>query len=586
MGPRGVKLLLAALFVPHATFLFAAQRPLAPEVVYYNGKIVTVNEAFDIAEAVAVRDGRFVAVGSNEDIRALASAQTRQSDLRGKTVLPGFYDNHIHLGPDRSLQPWEGGLLPAVPAWCRGVDTMDELMEAVGNQAATTPAGEWIRGALTRPDWPNHKIPTRWQLDEVAPDHPVLLTRGPHTFILNSLALKRAGIDETTPDPEGGWIIRDEKGVPSGRVLEAARRLVTRVLPATPPTGYETGLANMRQTLEQLEGLGITSVNIAGIRPDGVGMVQELYARWGETLPRATMQIRLSPGHDSYDDAEEGIRKSIAELEGLGFVTGFGNDRLKLGAIKMSIDGGLSAPIFWSLEPYEEKPDLYGAIRIPAEIFHPVAARAHELGWQLGIHTMGDGAVKMVVDELEKILKEHPRENHRHYLHHVAVKPPEETIAKMARLGILVSSQPSFTVGLGAYAAEALTDEREQTQNPVKSLLDHGVRVSFGSDSAPYGPLLTIWSAVTRKGYLGKVYGPEEAVTVKEALRLHTYEPAYLTFDENVKGSIEVGKLADMVVLGEDILTVDPDRIRRIPIERTIIGGREVYRSEGATSSP
>lgn len=559
---------------------------LAPDAVYYNGKIVTVNQELDVVEAVAIREGWFVAVGSSEDVRALASEQTRLVDLRGKTVLPGFYDNHIHLGPDRSLQPWEGGFLPAVPEWCRGVDTMEKLMDALRKQVAVTPKGDWIRGALTRPDWPNHKIPTRWQLDEVAPDHPVLLTRGPHTFILSSRALARAQIDETTPDPDGGWIIRDENGVPTGRVLESARRLVTRVLPPRPPTDEATGLANMRETLRQLTSLGITSVNIAGIRPDGIRGVQRLYERWGEELPRATMQIRLSPGHDSYDDADEGIRSSLAELEGLGFVTGFGNNRLKLGAVKMSIDGGLSAPIFWSLEPYEEKPDLFGAIRIPANIFHPVAERAHRLGWQLGIHTMGDGAVKMVVDELEKILKEHPRENHRHYLHHVAVKPPEETLRKMAQLGILVSSQPSFTVGLGAYAAEALTPERERTQNPAKSLIDHGVRMSFGSDSAPYGPLITLWTAVTRKGYLGNVYGPEEAVSVVEAIRLHTYEPAYMTFDENVKGSIEVGKLADMVVLGEDILSVDPDRIRRIPVEITIIGGKEVYRADKSATSP
>jgi predicted amidohydrolase YtcJ len=159
----------------------------------------------------------------------------------------------------------------------------------------------------------------------------------------------------------------------------------------------------------------------------------------------------------------------------------------------------------------------------------------------------------------------------------VAVKPPKETLRKMAKNDIIVSSQPAFTVGLGAFAVEALTDAREQTQNPTRSLQDHGIRVSYGSDSAPYGPLLTIWTAVTRKGWQGKVYGPEEAVDVKEAIRLHTMESAYMTFDEHFIGSIEVGKLADMVVLSEDILTVDPDRIRHIAIEKTIIGGKEVY---------
>ena len=294
------------------------------------------------------------------------------------------------------------------------------------------------------------------------------------------------------------------------------------------------------------------------------------------------MQVRLSPGHDTYDDPEEGIRNSIAELESLGFRTGFGDDRLKLGAIKMSIDGGLSAPVFWSAEPYEGRPDFYGAIRIPADIFYPVAKRAHELGWQLGIHTMGDGAVEMVAEEMERILEETPRDDHRHYMHHVAVKPPQATIERMARNGIMVASQPAFTVGLGAFAVEALTDEREATQNPTRSLQEAGITVSHGSDSAPYGPLLTIWTAVTRKGWEGKVYGPEEAVTVEEAIHLHTVAPAYFNFDEDVKGSIQTGMLADFVVLSEDILAVEPDRIRDLVVERTYVGGKEVYKASAA----
>ncbi len=562
---------------------------LTPEVIYYNGKVVTVNDSFDIAEAVAIFDGRIVAVGSNETVRNLASNGTRQVDLGGKTMLPGFYDNHIHLGPGRALQKWNEGLIPAVSEWTRDADTVEKLMAALKEQVANRPKGEWIRGGLTRPDWPNDKVPDRWYLDEVAREHPVVLTRGPHTLILNSLAFELAGIDETTPDPEGGWIIRNEEGIPSGRILEAARRLLEPVLPHdSAPLDKETGLATMRLYLQQLAGLGITSVNIAGIRPNGMALVQELYERWGDELPRATMQIRLRPGYDTYDDPEEGIAVTIQELEGIGFRTGIGNDRLKLGAIKLSIDGGLSAPVFWSAEPYEGKPDFYGAIRIPAEIFYPVARRVHELGWQLGIHTMGDGAVVMVVDQLERILRENPRADHRHHLHHVAVKPPEETIRKMADNDIIVSSQPAFTVGLGAFAVEALTADREETQNPTQSLLDRGVRVSYGSDSAPYGPLLTIWTAVTRKGWQGKVYGPEEAVSVETAIRLHTMESAYMTFDEHSRGSIEVGKLADMVVLGEDILTVDPDRIRSISIEKTIVGGKEIYTAGGSqvTDSP
>ena len=580
---RGI---LAGLIPVLGLLACSSQQPsgLSPQVIYHNGKVVTVNGSFDIAEAVAVLNGRIVAVGSDEEVRNLASQATQLVDLQGKTMLPGFYDNHIHLGPGRGLQEWQGGFIPAVAEWTRDTDTVEKLLAALGEQVNKVPKGEWIRGGLTRPDWPNDKVPNRWVLDEVAPDHPVLFTRGPHTLILNSHALDLAGITKDTPDPEGGWIIRDENGVPTGRVLEAARRLVEPVLPPSgPPPDWSSGLADMRRCLEQLTSLGITSVNIAGVRPNGVRQVQELYERWGEDLPRGTLMVRLRPGHDAYDDVEEGIRISIEEMEALGFRTGLGNDRLKLGAIKLSIDGGLSAPVFWSVEPYEGKPDFYGAIRIPADVFYPVAKRAHDLGWHLGVHTMGDGAVVMVVDELERILRESPRSDHRHQLHHVAVKPPQETIKKMADLGLVVASSPNFSYALGAFAVEALSDEREQTQNPTKSLLDQGVQVSYGSDSAPYSPMITIWSAVTRKGWEEKVYGPEEAVSVEEAIRLHTIESAFMTFDEDLKGSIEVGKLADLVVLGEDILSVDPDQIRHILIERTIIGGKEVYLATGGS---
>jgi hypothetical protein len=568
-------LLLAALVLALTARIGNAQ-PLAPDVVFYNGKIVTMNTRSDIVHAMAVKDGHIVAVGSDTAMRQLAIPTTRLVDLGGKAVLPGFYDNHIHLGEE--LQPWRGGMIGAVPVWIAGVTTIESLQEALKRQSARVPKGEWIRGELPREEWPNQKVPTRWDLDKAAPNHPVALTRGPHTLLLNSAALARAGIIRDTANPPGGWIFRDGSGEPNGRVLEAARRLVTRVMPqADRPRTDDQILATYRRQLAQLASLGMTSVNVAGMRPTDLALVQTLYERWGEELPRATLQIRVSPGHDTYDDPDEGVRRSIAEIEALGIRTGFGNERLKIGAIKMSIDGGLSAPVFWSTLPYKGRPDFYGAQRIPDDAFYRVARRAHELGWQVGTHVMGDAAAAMVVDQLERILMERPRPDHRHFLHHVAVMPPQPTLEKMGRLGIMVASQPNFTIGLGAYAAEALEAEREATQNPVKTLLDRGIRVSFGSDGAPYGPLVGIYAAITRNGWDDEVHGPGEAVTVADAIRLHTLEPAYLTFDEKTRGSIEVGKAADLVVLGEDILSVDPNRIRYIPVQRTIVAGRDIY---------
>lgn len=555
---------------------------MPPDVIYHNGNVITGVAGATPAEAVAVLDGRILRVGSSDELLPIASGNTTVIDLAGATMLPGLFDNHVHADAGRGLlMEWKGGLISKVPDWVREATTISELQHALRRESADLGNNQWIVGALSREVWPNVNLPTRADLDEGTTTNPVLLTRGPHTTVLNSMALDLAGIDRSTTFPGGGHIGHDKDGEPNGRLYDSARRLVSKVAPARDggQLSDDQAIENLRQLMLQFASSGVTNVNVAGVRPDNLRLFQALYARHGDELPRATLQIRLRPGYDAYDDLDESVRVAIAEMEGLGFVTGFGDERLQIGAIKMSIDGGLSAPAYWSLESYENRQDYTGAIRIPAEAFYPVARRAHELGWQLGIHTMGDAAVEMVVNELEKILTELPRDDHRHYLHHVAVKPPQETIEKMARLGIGVASQPSFTVGLGSFAVESLAGKREATMNPTKSLQDAGVWMSWGSDGAPYGPRVTLWAGITRKGWDDRVYGPEEAVSREEAIRLHTWAPAYQTFTEELTGNIEAGKLADFTVVGEDIMTMEADRIRYLPILRTIVGGKEIYSS-------
>jgi predicted amidohydrolase YtcJ len=550
-----------------------AQSSLPPDVIYHTGKIFMGNEDSDIVEALAVRDGRIIAVGSSADLERLASDETRLVDLQGKTVLPGFYENHNHVSA--------GNLDPRVQNW-RDIASREDLLTALSERAAELPTGEWIIGTLRNENMPQHKLPTRWEIDEVVAGHPVFLRRG-HISVANSLALQQAGITSDTPDPPGGKIEKNDDGEPIGWQRESSgHRQVTGVIPPPPPPDANQARDQIQDQLESLLSHGITSVNVPGVRPEELGWFQDVYSRAGERIPRAIVQLRVRPGYDQYDDAMEGADSANAEIEALSFHTGFGNERMKLGAIKMSIDGGFSAAGFWTIPGYPDRPDYHGVIRIPEEALYRVAKRAHDRGWQLGIHAIGDGAVQMSVNVLERIVTESPRPDHRHYIHHFSVMPPEETFRKMVKWGILVSSQPNFTYSLGPYnASPGLTPERLETNNPQRTVLRYGIPLSYGSDGMPTGPLVGIYAAVTRKGVDGKVYGPDERLTIEEAVRAYTMGSAYQNFDEDNWGSLEIGKFADMVILNEDILTVDPDRIKDLWVEQTIINGVLVYSASG-----
>ena len=550
---------------------------LAPDVVFHNGKIATVNAEFEMVEAVAVRDGRIVAVGSNDRVRALAANGTRLVDLEGKTVLPGFHDNHVHLSMGAAPNPH------VIDMW--EAQSLDEVFVAIEGKAAELPNGEWIQvnvpytAAYPHP-FPEAKLPTRWDLDKVAPNHPVWLGRG-YVSVLNSLGLQEARITKQTV-ASGGVIERDAKGELTGTLRGIGpRRLVRQVLPPAPSLDPETARGNIRRFLEGLLAVGITNANVAGISmpvTDQWRWIQDAYDRWGDQLPRLVVQPRLVPAYDRFDDLQTGVATTIRELEALPFHTGFGNERLKIGAIKMSVDGAFSGPDAWTLEAYPDQPGYHGTIRTPEAALYPVAKRAHELGWQLGFHAIGDAAIQLYVNVLERILTESPRADARPYIHHFTMLPPEETLETMAELGIIVSSHPNWTYSKMQFISEVLSGEALARAEPQQSVLDHGLRLTFGSDGMPYSPLLAIDCAVTRIGGDGEtVYGPEERVTLEQAIRSHTIETAYMTFDDQAQGSLEVGKWGDMVVLAEDIFTVPPERIRYISIEQTIVAGEVVY---------
>jgi predicted amidohydrolase YtcJ len=541
---------VGAASVAGASGLQLSAQTQPADLILFNGKIVTVDQAFSIRQCIVVKDGKVLATGTNELRNQYTAART--IDLRGRTVLPGFHDTHIHLGGHS-------------PRYIDFTETfsMAQMKEQVAAKAKEMGPKEWITGA----NWDEYHFtdekrkPLRSDLDDAAPNNPVAITRaGGHSIVGNTKALELADINKATPDPARGIIEKLPNGDPNG-VIRERNDLYTRLVPPDKPVDVRDSF--FEDVHKQLR-LGITSVIQAGsgVDPTRAGSFAEwelLYKNHGTDLPRASVQIQF-PG-----EAKEGEQK----LKDFGRKTGDGNDRIRVGSIgEMTVDGGFTGPTAWSLVDYKGQPGFRGRGFFTPEQIHANIEVGHKLGFQFGIHAIGDAAIAMTVDALDKVLTDFPRNDHRHYLCHFTVLPPEHTLELMAKDKILIAQQPNFTYNLEERYVDALEGRRLATNNAL---------MTFGSDNLPIGPLVGLYAAVTRKGESGKVYGPEEAVSMKDAITMYTKAGAFLTREEKIKGTLEPGKLADMVVLPEDPLTVSPDKLLTMKVEMTIVGGKVVY---------
>ncbi len=531
----------------------------AADLVLFNGKVVTVDSQFSIHQAVVVKDGRILAVGGNELRNRYGAACV--IDLKGRMLMPGFHDTHIHLGGHSR----------------RYIDlnettSLQQLKEQVRDKAKELGPKEWITGA----GWDEYHFsdeqrkPLKTDLDAVAPDNPVVLTRaGGHSSVGNSLALQLADINSATANPDRGIIEKDSSGAPNG-VIRERNDLYYRLVPKDKPAEVrESFFENVHAQLK----LGITSVIQAGasVNPYEVGSYAEwekLYAGHGADLPRAFVQIQF-PG-----DAKTGeiMLKEFARK------TGDGNERVRVGSIgEMAVDGGFTGPTAWSLADYKGQPGFRGRAFLTPEQTHANIEVGHKLGWQFGIHAIGDAAIAMTVDAYDRVLEAYPRADHRHYLCHFSMFPPERTMDIMAKDHILIAQQPNFTYNLEGRYVDALDGVRLAKNNALATPIRRGIFMAFGSDNLPIGPLVGLYAAVTRKGESGKVYGLEEAVSMQDAITMYTRSGAFITREEKIKGTLEAGKLADMVVLPEDPLTIAPDKILGLKADLTIVGGKVVY---------
>jgi predicted amidohydrolase YtcJ len=532
------------------------------DLVLFNGKIVTVDDAFSIHQAIVIKDGRIAAVGGNELRNQYSGART--IDLRGRMVMPGFHDTHIHLGGHSR----------------RFIDLNDttslaELKEQVSDKAKELGPGEWITGAgWDEYHFTEQRKPLRGDLDAAAPNNPVVLTRaGGHSSVGNSKALELADINKATPDPPRGLIERDASGAPNGVIRERSD-LYTRLVPKDKPSEVRASL--LQNVREQLK-LGITSVIEAGssVEPNVVGSYAEwelLYQKHGAELPRASIQV-------GYPSPAGEAKAGATKLKEFGKKTGDGNDRLRVGSIgEMAADGGFTGPTAWSLVDYKGQPGFRGRAFFTPEEIHANIEEAHQLGWQFGIHAIGDAAIAMTVDALDAVLTKYPRNDHRDYLCHFTVLPPEKTMRIMAKDKIHIAQQPNFTYNLEGRYVETLEGNRLATNNALTTpIKKYGLFMAFGSDNLPIGPMVGLYAAVTRKGESGKVYGAGEAVSIKDAITMYTRSGAFLTREEKIKGTLEVGKLADMIVLPADLLSISPEKILDMKVDMTIVGGKVLY---------
>ena len=547
---------LAAALWTAAPSMALARQPTA-ELVIVNANILTVDEANPRAEAFAVKNGKFVAIGSSFEMQRLIGKDTKLIDLEGKTVTPGFIDGHAHPRPIYPVR----SRLGSVDLSPESVSTMDDLVSALRDKALITPKGHWVLGRGYQ-DTKLGRHPTRRDLDQASTEHPILIRHSSgHVSAVNSMALDLAQVTADTPDPPGGGFDRDDDGVPNGVCREApAVNIIREAGPPLPTPTRQEELEGMQKCFRNFLSKGITGVGDAGIQPSKMTLYQDV--------------VESGPTVRIYAMFRE---NALPELEKLHLRTGFGNERLRIGAIKLYHGNSLSGRTCWLYEPYAGRPDYFG---IPParsqEELDELIFRIHASGFQAAVHSNGDREIDMVLDAFEKALHELPKPNHRHRIEHGSVVNPS-ILKRTKELGVVLALH-SYVYEHGD-KMEEYGEKRWGMMHANRSALELGIPVAGTSDYpvSAADPLLRIQSLVTRTSAEGKVYGAEQRLTVEQAIRVFTLGSAYASFEENIKGSIEVGKLADFVVLSRDPTRVSPETIKDIEVETTFIGGEMVY---------
>lgn len=537
-----------------SVFASAAHAQCVPDLIVVNAKVHTVDPARPAAEALAVCGERIARVGTTAEIRLLGAAGTRVVDAQGRLVIPGFNDAHVHL---------LSGAEELVGIDLRPAKSEAEFVERLREYAARSPKGRWILGGYWDHEaWPGKALPTRQLIDAATGGNPVFVQRlDGHMGVANSLALRLAGISRDTPTPEGGTIVHDASGEPTGLLKDNAMDLLTRSIP---PDTLEQTIEKARAALRHAASLGVTTI-------------QDITASGTEL--RAYQALRASGNLTAriYSIQNHGIEG----LRAAGVTTGFGDDWLRIGGIKLFADGSMGSGTAAFFEAYADDPSTRGLlIQEPAQL-EKAMFDADAAGFQLVVHAIGDRANAIVLDAVEKLIRERGTRDRRPRIEHAQVVRQADK-ARFRALSVIASIQPSHCIDDMRWAEKRIGRDRCRIAYNFKSFVDAGVRIAFGTDwyVEPLDPMLGLYAAVTRQFQDGAPAGgwfPGERITIEQAIEYYTLGSAYAEFAENRKGMLKEGRLADFVMLSRDILTAPPREILDTHAVMTVTGGRVVY---------
>ncbi len=543
------------------------------DVIFHNGKVITVDARDTIAEAVAVTGNKISAVGADAQVMRLKGDATRVVDLADRALLPGFNDAHTHL------ELTSLGLGLAVSCHTPPHESIEDILTTLREHASGVPKGEWIiaQGSLFQDMRLREKrYPDHRDLDRVSVDHPILFKTSYHMVVVNSKVLEIAGITADTPDPQGGIIERDASGQPTGRMKDMYHRL------PVPMPDYEAVKDAIKRTgCDRFLANGVTTVQEKSETVAGLGAMRELIDT-GEMPLRLSVYIHV-PGTLPLDRVLNG---DVGDFE-------FDDEWFRLGGVKLFIDGGFSARAAALQDPYEGHPDITGKLGYEDRELRRIVRRVHRAGLQLRMHTNGDRAINQLLDAFETVFGipagVGDDSSFRHRAEHIGnvLLRDDLTISRLASAKVLPVPNPAFIYSVAEFLPPYLGPERTHPSFRFRTLLDAGFRVPGSSDCTgtdPWlvNPMFGIWCLVNRRTYSGGLLEPEEKVSVGEAIRIYTYNSAYAEFQEEVKGSIEEGKLADLVVLERDPLTTRAEELKDIRVDQTWVDGKRVFSRDAA----